>query len=164
MHARDLPTEEIRRHTAYHEAGHAVVAQSQGIDISKVTIGDRKDGYVDYTDDLEDRIDKRDFDTCYRFSLVQFAGLIAAAREFPKVIDIDGNAIDMTYYFSKLRPVLLEHTPEDEGVWDQRIPDECKPIVDERWIAVEALAQKLLERTTMTGDEAVAIIDAALSK
>jgi len=164
MLAHDLPIEEIRRHTAYHEAGHAVVAQSQGIDISKVSIGDRKDGYVDYTDDLKDRIDKRAFDTCYRFSLVRFAGLIAAAHEFPKVIDIDGNAIDMTYYFSKLRPVLLEHTPEDEGVWEQRITHECKSIVDERWVAVEALAQEFLECTTMTGNEAVKIIDAALSK
>jgi hypothetical protein len=94
---------------------------------------------------------------------VRFAGRIAAAREFPKVIDIAGTETDMIFFISKLLPVLREQE-EDERVCMQRITDECKPIVDERWVAIEALAQELLKRTTMTGDEAVKIIEGALSK
>ena len=50
------PKKDNRQRLAYHEAGHAVVARSQGIDFLSVTIGDGTKGEVDYARDLRDRI------------------------------------------------------------------------------------------------------------
>ncbi len=48
--------------------------------------------------------------------------------------------------------MAFKQSKEDHTGWDQHIRAECKALVDEQWVAINALAKELLQRTTIPGD------------
>jgi len=159
---------------AYHEAGHAVVYYLYGIQVFRVSIEAHP-----YNDELEaagivehegmqgfdvDRFDE-DWEVRNRVE-----GLIAGCYGGPVAADLKGmggtdNTADS---FHAMRRAL--DARKDDPIAADALLRKCLDNVRQllrapkHWAAVEALAHRLLEVSTLTGEEAGQVIRRALAK
>lgn len=146
---------------AYHEAGHAVVAVTLGVGVREVSMGDGKTGHTDYEHTREQMTRELGaLEGRRRYALAIRGGQAAQERWRPGIASF-GCEDDWAQYLMIDRPVLCAETGEDRGVWDDRIVNQIRELVDARWLAIEALALELLDHKCLSGEEAVAKIKAA---
>ena len=136
---------------------------TQSMGIKRVSIGDGNDGYTDF------KLDRSEMDKIYgkiesrlRYSIAVRAGREAQERWMPS-IGAYGCEHDEAQFHSLDLKALCQENP-DRLYWKDYIEAECKKLIDERWVAIDALANELLRHTTLEGDKAIRIIDAALDK
>jgi hypothetical protein len=134
--------------TAYHEAGHAVIALALGRAIDRVTVVPNQrflgscqlqKGRVKPTKDwLEDEI------------LILLAGIVAESR-FSGKYNPSGAAQDLT---NTRRLSLMRAGGESQAVrLERRLLNKTEHLVDEtaNWLAIEAIAQQLLINHAISG-------------
>ncbi|HEX6987018.1 MAG TPA: hypothetical protein VF170_16690 [Planctomycetaceae bacterium] len=155
--ARTSPTpDEVA--TAYHEAGHAVMALVHGRPVQRVSIKPderwlgrcefRKGRFGAYKDLLETEI------------LIQLAGLAAEARHTGRY-GWDEAAEDLDV----VRSLLGSRGENDRRAdrLERRYLDKAEHILDRPglWLAVERIAAELLNRTTISGRAARHLVEEA---
>jgi len=136
--------------TAYHEAGHFVLAWAQGIAVHRIEITVRTGLVVTEPISLEalEEPDRRD-----QRIRVCLAGGIAQRRFNPRSLrrchirQDNENAFDFACSEDNVQARL------------DRLEAETEAIVKQLWPLIEALAGELIVRRRMTGDEAVQFID-----
>ena len=139
---------ESARPTAYHEAGHAVVALALGRPVHRVTIlADRAHAGTCAFGKAPFRPSE---DWLEREALIALAGLAAEAR-FTGVYELDAAAKDRRYVFS----LALERTGDARKAerLERRLLAKTEHLLarDEYWRAVERLAAELLRTGTVSG-------------
>jgi hypothetical protein len=157
--------------TAYHEAGHAVVAWKLGIAFKKVTIVREGDaaGHVKYRakavpfriraalefGTLTDRQQAWAQWWAERHAVHCLAGMVAQRKFSPRSVRNYHDEGDRESALTGLERLVPE---EDLLLYWRIMRNRARRLIDRYWEAVEALAQELLKRMTLTGDEAVKII------
>lgn len=122
--------------TAYHEAGHIVIAAAVGLDLKVkgiviYEVESVADGWVFYWED------KPDWENIL---LALRGGQLAQLRKFPDS-EFRGAQQDVQNFFS----VVQQHFPPNSNgdVW-QDISAKVKTLLDNHWAAVEAVADALM--------------------
>lgn len=159
--------------TAYHEAGHAVVAFYLCIAFKYVTIIPGKGcfGHLKpkplfrssenpgvicrlFHDNKYDRVRRK----AEKNATVLMAGMEAQRRFRPSSVRSyhgtkdDTDVLDYLEYFAADKELWF---------WQKQLRAQAKNLIASHWPAVEAVAAALLERKRLTGDEVRAVIDAA---
>lgn len=178
--------------TAYHEAGHAVLSfiLAPNIKIEQVTVAPRSDslGFVSYHND--DYIDAISKDELFTNICVLFAGRVAKMEKFGKAgmetgaisdlevasmqayaaialfgmddelgyINISG--IETAYE----KDLLCEKVEERLLVWLDDAKKQTEKEVKRLWLAIEAVAEALIIKEMIDGDELKNIIEAKIPK
>jgi hypothetical protein len=173
------------RSTAFHEAGHAVTAAVLGLETEKVSIEPSADdaGCHKLADAEYERVSSAErvfaqlempgFDGCRfeakeeadqllrRHMMVVQAGEEAQRRAVPASFrhhhvraGDHGRIIDLALRLTGGNSDAVE-------ALDQDIRSETKRLLDEHWRAVEAVAEALLERRTLSGAEVQRLVTAA---
>lgn len=150
-----------RAATAYHEAGHAVVAVEERLGIRLVTIVPNEEllGFVleaplprDFKPDIG--MNSRIRNRIESEARVCFAGHIAQKRAYPRSHRLDGRdiqrAVDLVSYLVPQSKVL--------GAYLNLLYLQAENLVDFNWQEIEAVANALLERDTISGSEVRRIV------
>jgi len=143
-----------RRYTAYHEAGHAVIALRLGYEIRKVTIVPRR-GSLGRAE-IRNRTSPDDI----RISL---AGALAEALVNPTPSDIqDGSRTDWRNARRSTREfaALGFIGPREKGILIEELLQETRALVRRDKKAIARVAEALLKRWTLTGDDIKRIVEA----
>ncbi|WP_438006419.1 hypothetical protein WME89_48875 [Sorangium sp. So ce321] len=134
---------------AHHEAGHAVAARALGIEILSASHAGNRHGLVQCADISADGEEGR-----YQTALLHLAGpaaqCVALGHDWRMAIRVSGG-IDL--------PAAIA------AVGDDDVASVFRPLairlIEERRVALDALAAGLQEMRTLTGEEVVAILDRA---
>jgi ATP-dependent Zn protease len=152
-----------RRHnlkrTAYHEAGHAVMAMAKGCALRRISIrprGDLLGSTMAGTRRVGPVADQKNI-------AVALAGHIGEQMAVGKLAAaaLEGSLDDMTAAYKLMRRRGFKtHAAQEQEYWrvGLAVHDELRA----RWRAVRALARALLEREHLSGKEARRIIREAL--
>ncbi|MCC6360395.1 MAG: hypothetical protein IT450_16775 [Phycisphaerales bacterium] len=148
--------------SAFHEAGHAVVAELLGVPVAEVTIDADGGGGLCRFDSLPlhrsvEGPTQEEQDKASRELEVYLAGVVAAAYAGASREENDGDEDDLT----KVSEFVAAFFPDDDAqvVVDERI-DFVTALVTIHWRAVEAIAAVLDEAGRITGSEVAAIVGA----
>jgi ATP-dependent Zn protease len=157
----NISREDNRVRIAHHEAGHAIVAWALGLGIKEVRINE-KGGYSDHVRQYDDLVaDHGQEEACIRKALVQRAGQ-AAQEHWRSEVGSFGCKHDRAGYLFFVSKLCGLNRENDTNVRNQLV-DQVNNLVNTHWPLIEALAKALLEQTELTGDQAVAIIEASSS-
>lgn len=140
------PDTDRQRATAFHEAGHAVVAHRFGHLVDSVTIKP-KPGILGSSASEEEFSDGS---TDREQVLVLYAGLAAERLVRPGAVVEDGAWSD---YEKAERLVACLGVPVEE------LEREAAELVHKHRVAIEAVAEVLLEHTSISGEEVLIIAD-----
>ncbi len=149
--------------TAFHEAGHAIVASYLGFPVSRLTIipDDTTDGMSEYLNPLQGldlEFDESD-DALRRKEcavMIWLAGSIAQCLWDSESLNPHHSLPD---YKQAVDIATSIHVPEhDPERYIEQLNAETKKILMNRWSVVERLARKLLTCTTMSGEEVAAVL------
>lgn len=152
------PPEENRIRIAYHEAGHAVVAYDRGLGIKEVSMGDGKNGYTESILSLKDaKLKLGEREANERFALKLVAGELAQCRKGYGVY-VGECDCDRRHFISIVEE-LCGMDDKEYREHEERLRNHAKEIIDSYWQQIDALASALLDRVTLTGKEAVDIIE-----
>lgn len=166
-------SEEQRRATAYHEAGHAVVAYDQRIKVTTATIVpdsvNGTDGLVTHDpirlESLKldiDHIPPRVRDQMERQARIYFAGEIAQRKFNPRSLRFHHSHDDRRSAMNLIS--RLTSSDRELGAWLKLLRIQTEEIVyqDYRWAQVEAVANALMRRGTLAGGVIRSVIQQAL--
>jgi hypothetical protein len=154
--------------TAYHEAGHAVIAHFQHVKLKYVTIVPGKDslGHVQRRSVIFGRHGVFDdsikgIDRGERHIRVSFAGQIAQRKIAPRSRwRVSGRAdhqIAMDIFWH-----ICSHDEKARNLYLSLLWRQTECLVDQWWKVIKAVAQSLLERKSLTDEQLRAVIDEAL--
>ena len=154
--------------TAFHEAGHAVVAFCEGVRLKRLVLGSDDDANGSATfrplfrslsaETMSPRQERRLLSSV-RISL---AGAIAQRKAFHRSVrrwqseDDENGARERVEWFLSGQPRPSSDELASAHLEVARI--EASLILESRWNLVEALAGALLDRRTMTGKEAESLL------
>ena len=146
-----------REATAYHEAGHAVMALSLGRPVHRVSIVARQNwlGLCEFRKGVQRPSD----DWLETELLIALAGMVAEAIHTGRPDEL-GAARDLRH----ARKLMLARTTERSlPRYEQRMVNkaDCHLRDDATWRAVEAIAQALLDSATLSGRAAMHLYTAA---
>jgi ATP-dependent Zn protease len=146
--------------TAYHEAGHAIVAHFTGCPIESVSIIDDDESLGRCITPLPEGFQPDDqedgsMEVLESHLAVCLAG--AAAREIltGETVELMGNDLDGAI---KLMGSLGGNSEQMNAAADEA-QRRAKSILEREWAAVEALVGALLERGELDGEQTVAVIE-----
>jgi len=153
---------------AHHEAGHAVIMHHFGVEIDELSIKpnvDRMAGVKPKTGDTNPLSTNPD-EIFARFerSVLSFLGGLAAEHIYnrePKNISPIGSQKDLENAKELLRAFNVEVSPQD--LIDEFF-NKVVGLLKENWGAVETLSQALIKKGTVTGEEAVKIIEESMER
>jgi ATP-dependent Zn protease len=141
-------SEASRELTAYHEAGHAVIALVLGRPIHRVTILADKDQLGSCA--FGKPVFRPSEDWLEREALIALAGLAAEAR-FSGVYELQGAARDRRY----VSTLALQRTGDERKAerLERRLLAKTENLLaqEENWSAVERIAAELLRVGTLSG-------------
>jgi hypothetical protein len=151
-----------RRHTAYHEAGHAIADLVSGYRFTYVTI--RPDEYGEYEGVVYGSTRGRARD----IAVVQLAGIVASAKmsgydpwENPPRFDDDRADIATADTFVDQWAAFVSRTyggsSVREELWDE-IEDTTRQLVDLNWKPIEVIAGALLEKESLAYADVIGIL------
>ncbi len=154
--------EDIRRHAAYHEAGHVVADLVFGFRFTFVTI--RAEDAGEYEGVVYGGTRGR----AQELAIVQLAGIVASARmtgadpwEYPPRFDDDNADIATADTFLDNWAAFLSRTYGDSSyriqLWDET-EKKTRVLVDQNWSAIEVIAGTLQERETLSYDDVIRIL------
>ena len=166
-------SQQRRVHSAYHEAGHALVGYVIGRVIEEVSIAMRDDGYGGYCrfhpfiEDANDHPEWRDDLGNPELITIYYAGMLATAYACAPYVTSDEDEGCVEYPQGSERDDL-EHIQrlltqiETNEQQRETIMDACwmraQQILSEYWPAVDALATALLKRERLSGRAAHRLI------
>jgi hypothetical protein len=139
---------------AYHEAGHAVIAQKLGASLKRVSIKacDQYRGIVRYRGlKIVDDMDRGRL-RAERVIMIALAGP-AAQRRYRKSSWRTYHGSDDYRQVMKLAAYFFPWDAKTQKAFVRWLELRTEWLVDQHWPAIERLAHALMERTTMTGDE-----------
>ena len=149
--------------TAYHEAGHAVVAFELEIPVESVTIAPDEEsvGSMIYQRRLQKLDDYGSISARRRATLeahvrVLIAGWIAEKRFNPKGFRRSGAQEDQRTLITIV--FLLSNSEKEARLYHRLLEVQTVQIVNRRWFAIKALAAALLKKETLSGEEAGKLI------
>jgi hypothetical protein len=158
-------SERRRRVCAFHEAGHALAAWRLGSEIILVTI--RPSTWPETRLPSEGRVEHRSGRGDHRAfphhqAIIYFAGPAAQARHDPR----SGVRHDATWDHDAAENVarIACRSPASIGPFLRLADHEARALVRAEWHCVEALAETLVARETLSGPEAVAVLAAAATR
>jgi ATP-dependent Zn protease len=163
---------EESRLTAYHEAGHMVVAWKLGLNVLGATIvPDPEEGYAGRVKvPVEDRVRYADWvkseeDYLYAHLVRCYAGMEAGERyvrtPMPE-LNIDLGLVGPDSDYPQIADVLLTIAGPDKDEQietDERAKRHARNLVSSRWSQIEAVAQTLLERETLDEGECRQVLE-----
>jgi ATP-dependent Zn protease len=145
-----------REATAYHEAGHAIVALALGRPIHRVTILADRERLGNCA--FGKAVFRPSEDWLEREALIALAGLAAEAR-FTGAYELDGAARDRQY----VAGLALQRTGDARKAerFERRLLSKAEYLLgrEENWRAVERLAAELLRSGTVSGRAARHLYD-----
>jgi hypothetical protein len=156
--------------TAYHEAGHAVIAMHLGKAVRRVSIVPEEEegnlGHVlhfknrSFRPDIFDLSDARTRRLAEREILVTLAGRAAEMRHTGRPKS-SGDGDDLRYVYDVAWRVCMDD--EEAGKYVDWLKVRARNLIANRqiWARVKGLARALIDRPTMTGREAKGVCDAA---
>lgn len=172
--------EDRLRAVAYHEAGHAVAAVRMRVGLKKVTItpgtvrggrcsnGEQND-YVGLVKlnlkmtlmDL-DRYETKHVARLHQYCIINLCSRPAEARFWGRNNNFAGR-VDRDHVLDVIRAVF--GSSDNDGPLDRAVKAfykymtaEAELLIDRNWHAVVAVAEALMERKTLTGDEVRAVV------
>lgn len=155
-------------HTAYHEAGHAVIALSLGFGVRKATIIEAEDSYgqvKQYVTTIERRIEYDHspivVDRIEKLIHILYAGGIAERKFAPRCKWRPGARGD----HDKVADLFVYICgPDDKAqlYYSKLLWSRTELAVDFHWREIEAVARALLAEMTLTGKQVRAIMDDVL--
>ncbi|MCE9565062.1 MAG: cell division protein FtsH [Planctomycetes bacterium] len=146
--------------TAYHEAGHAVVALALGRPVHRVSVLPNRDrlGHCEFA---KGKFKPSD-DALERECLIALAGLAAEARHTGRY-EMEGANQDLRY----VRRLVLERKSERAAPrYEERLLSKVEAILgdDETWRAVELIAAELLKHGVISGRAARHLFEQATAE
>lgn len=152
----------VRRHSAYHEAGHVIADLAFGYRFAVVTIRPDESGEHEGAVYGSTRGRARDL------AVVQLAGIVASAKmaisdpwEIPSPFEDDHADIAAAGSFIDDWVAFLARTygaaALKEQLWDET-RKQTRLLVDQNWNAIEVIAGALLEKETLSFDEIIRIL------
>jgi len=146
--------------TAYHEAGHAVVAHALGLRVETVSVLEDEESLGRASIPLPEGFQPDDqgegsVDLMERQLTATLAGAAAQRMFTGEDADLGGN--DERGALSLL--MSLGETSEEMSAVADAADGRAEAILREEWVAVEALAERLLEAGELTGYQAIASIE-----
>jgi len=149
--------EENRIRIAYHEAGHAVVADDRGLGIEEVSLGDEENGYTESILSLKDAILKLgDRVGRENVALKLVAGELVQCRQGYGVYG-DECGEDRRHFISIVEE-LCRMDGKEYREHEERLRDHAAEIIDSQWQQIDAIANALLEHNVLSGADAISII------
>ena len=160
--------------TAYHEAGHVVVAAHFGLPITDVTIVPSGDALGKATHPSPLMLDLEGTAAARRRAaremiVAAYAGLAAQRLVEPQAPDFHGSADEENAMCLSQKYAVLPRNcgfvgDEAHEAYLEKLRGEAKRLVRRLRMAIDALARELLGRKTIPGGEAVSIADRFLGK
>lgn len=158
-----MEPEFIRRHAAYHEAGHVIADLLYGYRFTYVTI--RSDEPGEYEGVVYGSTRGR----AQELAVVQLAGIVAAAKmaggdpwEHPPRFDDDSADIATAGTFIDNWVAFLKKTygesPYRERLWEET-EMKTRLLVDGNWDAIDCVAGALLEQETLSYSEVIRLLE-----
>jgi ATP-dependent Zn protease len=158
------------RATAYHEAGHAVANWAYGWEIDSVTIVEDEEyaGRVTVRNKLAgkqlDLLDGDEWEAAKQDveeAVIAIKAGPAAQRRFNSASwdvsqDYHDNQAIITYAYGTFND-------DEAGQWLQELDGKVAHFLDQHWMAIEALTQKLLEKPVISGAEVAEFLEQVTS-
>lgn len=156
--------------TAYHEAGHAVVRALLGLSVRKVTVKPTEDtlGHVagaplpQWLCRVVEVDDPWDHAWALRKILNEitsmYAGALAERLKTRRALNVDGAYYDHRQIADFAITVTPESHPKEMQALCAWLELRASRLLREHWKAVEAVAQALLEKRTLTGNQVLTAI------
>lgn len=143
--------------TAYHEAGHAVMAYFLGVCIKKVTIVSGKDylGRIVHGNVLKGRY--WEFSSNSRMeknALIALAGDIAQRLHAPRSMGGASKDHDKAYDMA----TRVNTSPEAAVAWIKWLKIRARDILKVRWNLVDSVARELVKRNEVSRDQVAAVL------
>lgn len=145
-----------REETAYHEAGHAVAHYARGIPMVSASIVKKGSSLGRLITESPERFRYREHSDEILFALLVglLAGIKAAERLTDRPVESDSPNTDPEVYGSDYHQAMylaLALARPSAGVEDvfERAGMEAARLIGTNWAAVEAVAERLLERNTL---------------
>lgn len=169
--------------TAYHEAGHAVADVVLGIDVDHVTIVPQEDtsGHetVIHPDDIKEGWGVSDYDDprvrlhVENFLIGLLAGPYAGRKFYPKArlqateTLSDGRKVlaagsDHSYVVRIIADIFGDDNDQVRWTYERYVTARARALVETHWRSIELVANALLKRKTLSGDEVKRVMWAAL--
>ena len=146
---------------AHHEAGHAVIARRLGLTVKKVTRGRMRLCGVEregYTDVPECSAETPAYSK--QCPLIALAGPAAQERHDPAGYKRDGAACArIDYDIARKAYCRLNQKPECEDEDLASAERRARALIVEHWSAIEAVAQKLVKQTVLSGPGLDALLE-----
>jgi ATP-dependent Zn protease len=147
--------------TAYHEAGHAVMALVLGRPVQRVSIepNERRLGHCE----LKQGRFQPSEDALETSILILFAGPVAEARHTGEYCwDAGGQDLRDIRAMTRTRSTDLRRIER----WERRLLDKAEHLLDRdgAWLAVERIAEELLRSTTISGRAARHLFEQAVAE
>jgi ATP-dependent Zn protease len=150
--------------TAFHEAGHAVVGYVVGGTITHASIvsGAGHSGKVRIDHPGVSRVEE-----CGRDARIALGALAAEMKRKGGTYEGIGATMDKFMARELLVEAATLQGDDPDAVLRtsiQNAMDEATAIIEEHWNAVEALAAELLQRKSLTGEEAEEVLDRLIGR
>lgn len=151
------------KRVAYHEAGHALVHHLEGMETESVTIIPGEDEWSGKFDGMHMSADPIEFDDGYDFEFKQETAekiirILYAGAEAERLVYGEGEPEGTDK--EKLGELIMGYAPvNSDGIADGTMyADQAAAMLEAYRPALEALAEALMEKKTLTGDETKALL------
>ena len=154
--------EKHRKHTAYHEAGHVIADLSFGYRFTFVTIRPEE------SEEYEGVVYGSTRGRASNLAVVQLAGIVASAKAAgydpwadPPRFDDDSADIATADNFIGNWTAFLQKTYGEASYKEQlwiETENTTRQLVDRNWNAIEVIARALMEKETLSYEDAIAIL------